>query len=138
VTATSATTGTSRILRFPAADPAEAEAHFTRRLAFETDCSDVHDDLALGADGFVVLDVRAAEAYGAGHIPGAVSLPHQTIDERTASLLPRNALFVTYCAGPHCNAATQAAGKLAALGYPVKEMIGGFDYWCRDGYHVET
>jgi rhodanese-related sulfurtransferase len=135
---TSSTTTASRILRFPAADPAQAQEHFTRRLAFETDCSDVHYDLALGAEGFVVLDARSAEAYAAGHVPGSISMPHNTINERTAALLPRHTLLVTYCAGPHCNGATQAAGKLAALGYAVKEMIGGFDYWRREGYDVEA
>jgi rhodanese-related sulfurtransferase len=44
---------------------------------------------------------------------------------------------VTYCAGPHCNASTHAALRLAELGVPVKEMLGGFDFWVRDGYPVE-
>ena len=111
-------------------------AHFNRRLAFETDCSDVHYDLAMGGDGFVVLDARSADDYAAGHVPGAISMPHGTINERTAANLSRNVLVVTYCWGPHCNAATQAAAKLAALGWQVKEMIGGIDGWRREGYEV--
>jgi rhodanese-related sulfurtransferase len=65
-------------------------------------------------------------------------MPHATIDEHTAATLDRDALVVTYCWGPHCNGATQAAAKLAGLGFRVKEMIGGFDYWCREGYDIET
>ncbi len=63
-----------------AAPSSEAEAHFSSRLGFETDCWDVHDALSRGgAADFVVLDVRGANAYKAGHVPGAVSLPHGDI-----------------------------------------------------------
>jgi rhodanese-related sulfurtransferase len=130
------TTLASRVLRFPAAEPAAAQAHFEGRLAYETDCSDVHYELAMHGDdpGFVVLDARSAEDFAAGHVPGATSMPHSTITDETAAFLPRDRLVVTYCWGPHCNGATQAAAKLAALGFRVKEMIGGFEYWCREGY----
>jgi rhodanese-related sulfurtransferase len=135
VTGTMSTT-TSRVSRFDAAAPADAARHFARRLAFETDCSDVNHDLVTGATGFVVVDARSRDAYDAGHVPGAISLPHATIDAATTASLAHDAVVVTYCAGPHCNAATQAAGKLAALGFSVKEMLGGWDYWVRDGYDV--
>jgi rhodanese-related sulfurtransferase len=132
-------TTASRVLRVRAADPATAHAHFAARLTFETDCSDVHADLATrGRDlGFVVLDARSADDYAAGHVPGAISMPHATITAETAAALPRDQLVVTYCWGPHCNGATQAAAKLAALGFSVKEMLGGIEYWCRDGYETE-
>jgi rhodanese-related sulfurtransferase len=132
------TLAASRVLRFPAAGPDAAHAHFARRLAFETDCSDVHYELALHGDdpGFVVLDARSAEDYAAGHVPGAISMPHGSINDATAAFLPRDQLVVTYCWGPHCNGATQAAAKLAGLGFRVKEMLGGYEYWCREGYDV--
>jgi rhodanese-related sulfurtransferase len=137
VTATGARTATSsRVLRFPSATPDAAAAHFRSRLAYETDCSDVHADLASGVTGFVVVDARAAADYAAGHVPGAISLPHATIDPDGVAGLDPDTLVVTYCWGPHCNGATQAAAKLAALGFRVKEMIGGFDYWGREGYEV--
>ncbi len=87
--------------------------------------------------GFVVLDARSTDDYAAGHVPGAISMPHGTITAETAALLPLGQLVVTYCWGPHRNAATQAAAKLAALGFSVKEMLGGFEYWCREGYEIE-
>ena len=136
---TAVTTTASRVLRVPAAGPAAAHAHFAARLAYETDCSDVHADLATHAhdQDFVVLDARSAGDYAAGHVPGAVSMPHATITPETVAALPRDQLIVTYCWGPHCNGATQATAKLAALGFAVKEMLGGFEYWCRDGYETE-
>jgi rhodanese-related sulfurtransferase len=46
-------------------------------------------------------------------------------------------VVVTYCWGPGCNAATKGAARLAALGFRVKEMIGGIEYWRREGHPVE-
>ena len=120
-----------------AADPAEAAAHFARRLRFETDCSDVHADLEAGVSGVVVLDVRAAAAFAAGHVPGARNLPTATISSETTADLPRDAVLVTYCWGPHCNGATKAAARLATLGFRVKEMLGGVAGWAAEGFQFE-
>jgi rhodanese-related sulfurtransferase len=121
----------------PAASPAAAAEHFTARLRFETDCADVHADLAAGVSGVVVLDARSVDAYAAGHVPGARNLPHREISPATTSDLPRDAVLVTYCWGPHCNGATRAAAKLAALGFPVKEMLGGVTGWKAEGFTLE-
>ena len=120
----------------PAAPPAEALAHFQKRLTFETDCWDVHVALAAKHPGFVVLDVRSAEAFAAGHVPGAVSLPHRRIHERNLAAHSADTLFVVYCSGPHCNGADKAAVALARLGRPVKKMIGGFTGWNDEGFEL--
>ena len=119
-----------------AAPPSEALAHFEKLLAFETDCWDVHAALAAGHPGFVVLDVRSAEAFAAGHVPGAASLPHRRINEKNLAAHPGDALFVVYCSGPHCNGADKAAVALARLGRPVKKMIGGFTGWNDEGFEL--
>jgi rhodanese-related sulfurtransferase len=120
----------------PAAEPAEALAHFQRLLAFETDCWDVHAALGAGHAGFVVLDVRSPEAFAAGHVPGAVSLPHRRINERNLAAYPADVLFVVYCAGPHCNGADRAGVALARLGRRVKKMIGGITGWKDEGFDL--
>ena len=120
----------------PAAPAAEALAHFEKLLAFETDCWDVHAALSAGHAGFVVLDVRSVEAFAAGHVPGAVSLPHRRITEKNLAAHPAEALFVVYCSGPHCNGADKAAVALARLGRPVKKMIGGFTGWNDEGFEL--
>ena len=128
---------TGRIRRVEPAPTDVAVAHYAHRLAVETDCSDVHHDLGLGDQDIVVIDARSTEAFASGHVPGAVNIPHADIDATTAAAaIPAGAIAVTYCAGPQCNASTLAALRLARLGYPVKEMLGGWDYWCRDGYPV--
>jgi rhodanese-related sulfurtransferase len=120
----------------PAAAAADALAHFQRLLAYETDCWDVRAALAAGHSGFVVFDVRSPEAFAAGHVAGAISLPHRRINERNLSAYPADVLFVVYCAGPHCNGADRAAVALARLGRPVKKMIGGITGWRDEGFDL--
>jgi rhodanese-related sulfurtransferase len=123
----------SLVSQFPAALPADALAHFSHRLAFETDCSDVNHALQNGEQDFVLLDVRNAAAFARGHVPGALNLPTREIDVRRMAQFAPGTLFVVYCAGPHCNGVHRAAAKLAALGLPVKEMIGGVTGWLDEG-----
>ncbi|MGW3853917.1 rhodanese-like domain-containing protein [Micromonospora arida] len=122
----------------PPADPATAAAHFRNRLSVETDVSDVHADLSARTPGLVVVDSRGAAAWAQGHLPGAVHLPTAEIATRAADLIPPGSAVVTYCWGPGCNGATRAALEFARLGHPVKEMLGGFEYWAREGLPVVT
>ncbi|MFA1549623.1 rhodanese-like domain-containing protein [Actinomadura chokoriensis] len=122
----------------PAATPAEARRHFAARLAFETDVSDVAADLAAKAPGIVVADTRSAESWAQGHVHGAIHLPTAEIAERAGDLIPDGVTVVVYCWGPGCNGAHKAALEFAKLDRPVKEMIGGFEYWAREGFPVET
>lgn len=128
----------SDVTAIPAAAPNQALEHFERLLSFETDCWDVHAALARREAGFVLLDVRDPEAFAAGHLPGAVNLPHRRIHERNVVPYPADTLFVVYCAGPHCNGADKAAVRLARLGRPVKKMIGGVEGWKDEGFKLAT
>ncbi|TFV86320.1 rhodanese-like domain-containing protein [Blastococcus sp. CT_GayMR16] len=118
--------------------PADAAAHFARRLAVETDVSDVAAALETGTPGFVLLDSRSVPAWDQGHVPGAVHLPGREIAARAENELDRSVPVVAYCWGPGCNGATRAALALALLGFRVREMIGGFEYWAREGFPVES
>ena len=121
-----------------AAEPATAAAHFADRLQFETDVSDVHDALHETPDALVLVDSRGQAAWDQGHVPDALHLPTPYIADRATGLIPRDVLVVTYCWGPACNGATRAALEFARLGYRVKEMIGGYEYWVREGLPVTT
>lgn len=120
----------------PAATPERALAHFEALLELETDCWDVNGALSAGHPGFVVLDVRSPLLFAAGHVPGAINLPHARINERNLAAYPAGTLFVVYCAGPHCNGADRAAIRLARLGRPVKKMIGGVAGWLDEGLQL--
>ena len=119
----------------PAASDSALE-HFSRLLEFETDCWDVHHAISNQRQDFVLLDVRSEPAFAAGHVAGAVSLPHQKITEQNLAEYPDDTLFVVYCAGPHCNGADKAAIRLAQLGRPVKKMIGGVSGWLDEGFEL--
>ena len=124
----------NEVTRIPAGASSEAAAHFEARLEWETDCWDVHEALGGGDPGFVLVDVRGPEAFRAAHIPGAVNIPHRRLTEDTLASYPMETLFVVYCAGPHCNGACRAAARLARLGRPVKEMLGGVTGWQDEGF----
>jgi rhodanese-related sulfurtransferase len=133
------TTTVNPVLRVAPAAPADAVAHFRAGLAFHTDVSDVAAALDTGGDpGFVLVDSRSTEAWDQGHIPGALHLPTALVPEQAGQLLDRSVPVVTYCWGPACNGAARAALALAELGYQVKEMLGGFEYWVREGLAFET
>lgn len=118
-------------------DPARI-AHFAARLRFETDVSDVHAAMHSQPPGLVLVDSRGQQAWDQGHVPGALHLPTALIPDRAPALIPAEASVVTYCWGPGCNGATRAALALARLGYDVREMIGGYEYWVREGFAVQT
>ncbi|WP_330300164.1 rhodanese-like domain-containing protein [Streptomyces sp. NBC_00503] len=128
----------SAVLSVPAADPVHAAAHYAARLAFEADVSDVRADLLAGVSGVVVVDSRSDASWDQGRIPGALHIPTARITELAPSLIAPGTTVVTYCWGPGCNGATRAALAFARLGYQVKEMIGGFEYWVREGFAFET
>ncbi|MES2609610.1 MAG: rhodanese-like domain-containing protein [Pseudomonadota bacterium] len=131
------TSSPSAVGAIPAAPSAAALAHFEAAFTFEADCWDVHDAMDRGVQDFVLLDVRSHALYEAGHVPGAVSLPHAKIIESKMAAYAPGTLFVVYCAGPHCNGAHRGAVRLARLGRPVKLMIGGVTGWLDEGFSLE-
>lgn len=122
----------------PAALSHLALAHFEARLTFEADCWDTHAAMKAGQMDFVLVDVRSPTMYEQSHIPGAINLPHGKMIKRRMEAWPADTLFVVYCAGPHCNGANKAAVRLAALGRPVKELIGGMTGWADEGFDYAT
>ncbi|MBI5784073.1 MAG: rhodanese-like domain-containing protein [Rhodocyclales bacterium] len=110
--------------------------HYANKLAYEIDSWDLK--VALDArERVIVIDARSAQAYAAEHIPGAISLPHRTMNEDTTATLDRSALVVTYCDGIGCNASTKGALNMTKIGFRVKELMGGLDWWKRDGHPTE-
>ena len=120
------------------ASSAQALDHFEREFTFETDCWDVHDAMQSATPGFVLVDARSPAAYAQGHVPGAVNIPHGKIIASRMNVYPQDTVFVTYCAGPHCNGAARAAVRLAQLGRPVKRMNGGVTGWRDEGFALAT
>ena len=122
----------SAVLEFWHTGTGRNRVHDGRQLRFHTDSWDLAVDLA----GIFVIDARAHDAYAAGHIPGAISFPHREMSIETAAQLDRSLVYVVYCDGIGCNGSTKGAYKLARLGFRTKELLGGLDWWRRDGHPV--
>jgi rhodanese-related sulfurtransferase/DNA-binding transcriptional ArsR family regulator len=83
----------------------------------------------------VILDVRPAEEFAAGHIPGALSVPLDQLDV-ALSRLPKRAEIVAYCRGPYCVLAPQAVQRLRANGYKARRLAEGLPEWRLAGLPV--
>lgn len=128
----------SLVLAHPAPAPENSATFMAAKLAYHTDAWDVAEDLRAGVNAIVVVDTRSSEAYLRGHVPGAISFPHRSMSASSTATLDRSKVYVCYCDGIGCNGSTQGAYKLAQLGFQVKEMLGGLDFWRRDGWPVAT
>jgi rhodanese-related sulfurtransferase len=109
---------------------------YQRKLSYEMDSFDVYDAVERG-EPIVVVDGRSSSAFAEEHIPGAVSLPHREISFNSTEALDKSKVYVCYCDGIGCNASTKTALKLLTLGFQVRELIGGLDWWKRDGYATD-
>ncbi len=114
-------------------DPAKAREFFEAKMAFTT--GPVELERMMKNKEVNVVDVRAAEDYAGGHIPGAVNLPK----DQWASMngLRKDKINVLYCYSQVCHLAATAAVEFAGKGYPVMELDGGWRWWKDDGFDVE-
>jgi rhodanese-related sulfurtransferase len=118
----------------PAIDSRAIE-YFAAKLRYETDPSDVAAALAAG-ERFAFIDTRGHRSWHQGRARGAAHIPRAEIAERAPREIPLDVPVVVYCWGPACNGATRSAIEFLKLGYTVREMIGGFEYWAREGLGV--
>jgi rhodanese-related sulfurtransferase len=110
--------------------------HYENKLAFEMDPSDLFDALNNGIK-VIALDARKAFGFEAEHIPNAINIPHREMTIESTKHLDKEVLYVTYCDGIGCNASTRGALNMTKLGFKVKELMGGIEWWKFDGYATE-
>ncbi|MBL8043585.1 MAG: hypothetical protein JNL86_11775 [Nitrospira sp.] len=114
-------------------DPAKAKEFFEAKMAFTT--GPVELERMMKNKEVNVVDVRAAEDYAEGHIPGAVNLPKDQWHSFTG--LRKDKINVLYCYSQVCHLAATAAVQFAEQGYPIMELDGGWRWWKDDGFDVE-
>jgi rhodanese-related sulfurtransferase len=127
----------SFVLETAAAEPEDAAIHFQSKLTLETDAWDVKTDMERGRSDFIVIDTRSPADFEARRIAGAINLPYRTMNAQTTAHLPKDKVLVTYCWHTGCNASTKGALKLASLGFRVKALVGGLEYFIKEGGRVE-
>jgi rhodanese-related sulfurtransferase len=107
--------------------------HYEDKLAFEMDPSDLFDAQSKN-EKIIAVDARREEAFGEEHIPSAINIPHRRMNDESTLHLDRQIIYVVYCDGIGCNASTKGALNMTRLGFKVKELIGGLEWWKRDGF----
>ncbi|HEX6532320.1 MAG TPA: rhodanese-like domain-containing protein [Nitrospira sp.] len=115
-------------------DPVKAREFFENKMAFTT--GPVELERMMKAGTVNIVDVRAADDYAKGHIPGAVNLPKESWSSLQGLLKDRT--NVLYCYSLVCHLAASAAVRFAGEGFPVMELDGGWRWWQDDGFDVET
>ena len=116
-------------------DPARARAYFEDKLAFTTGPVELDRWIKSGEDNLVIVDVRAAEDYAKGHIPGAISVPKEQWSNTQG--LAKDKTNVVYCYNQQCHLGANACVRFSAAGYPVMELDGGFETWKENELDVE-
>ena len=110
--------------------------YYESKLAFEMDPSDLFDALNNG-EMIIAVDARKVFAFEAERIAGAINFPHREMTIENTQHLDKELTYVVYCGGIGCNASTKGALNLTKLGFKVKELIGGLQWWKIDGYATE-
>ena len=85
----------------------------------------------------VLLDIRPIEEFNSGHIPGALSVPLETLSAMIKTL-PKNKVYIAYCRGPLCVFADDAVSILNKKGYKAKRLEEGFPDWKLKGLPIYT
>ncbi len=114
----------------------EQITHYENKLKYEIDSWDLSESMKNDED-IITIDTRSPEAYAKEHIPTAINIPHKTMSQESTVHLDKNSLYITYCDGIGCNASTKGALNMTKLGFNTKELLGGLDWWERDGYATE-
>lgn len=115
---------------------------FQEEINFTTNPHDVKQSIDKQDKTITIIDVRSAKDFAEGHIPGAINIPYEKHNgfhgnETEFKGLRKDGYNVIYCYELLCNLAKNAAIKFASLGYPVKEMQGGYNAWKEKGNAIE-
>lgn len=116
-------------------NPEQAKQYFAQKMAFTTGPVEVAHQIKEQSD-LVIIDVREAEDFRKGHVPGAINLPY----DKWSSLdgLRKDALNILYCYSQTCHLSATAAVEFAGKGFSVMEMDGGFEAWKKNDLEIEN
>ncbi len=116
-------------------NPVKALEYFQNEMAFTTGPIELDREIRQHPKDIVIVDVREAEDYAEGHVPGAINLPHDRWN--TFEGLDKNKQNIVYCYSLVCHLAKKAAVHFAREGYPVMELDGGMRSWREHDLPVE-
>ncbi|SRR5258708_171702 len=106
-------------------------SYFETKIEAEWGPYDLKHALDERPQDIVVLDTRASDAFQEEHLPQAINIPTQELEQRLSEL-PKNKEIVPYCWTMTCHLATRAALILARQGFRVHELAGGIGTWKKE------
>lgn len=115
-------------------DPVQAKEFFEKKMTFTLGPVEVHYDQEDNVP-MNIIDVRRAQDYEKGHVPGALSLPEEKWE--TLKGLSKDKPNIVYCYSTVCHLAAKACVYFAGQGFSVMEMDGGFQGWKENGLRIE-
>ena len=111
----------------------KAKEFFLNKLSFMTNSKELHKNIQNNVDDINIIDVREYDDYIDGHIPFAIHIPLNSLEEHLV-MLHKDRINVVYSYCPYCKMALHAAYQIAQKGFPVMALAGGYKIWCKMGY----
>lgn len=110
-------------------ETSSAEDFFTKRLAYTLGPVELKNFIEKG--GIKIVDVRLRADYDISHIPGAISIPKNDLEENLTKL-SKDEISIVYCYNQQCHLGDSACLILSEYGYPTMLLEGGFDTWVNE------
>jgi len=114
-------------------DKNKAKEFFLEEISFLVGPYELEDLIKNKIDEINIVDVRKYDDYIDGHIPYAIHVPYDSLEEHFV-MLEKNKVNIVYCYNNFCKLASKAAYKLAKEGYPVQVLHGGYKTWEKFGF----
>lgn len=111
----------------------KAKEFFLEKLSFEMSPKELEENIRNNIEEINIVDVRAYDDYIDGHIPFAIHVPLNNLDEHLV-MLEKDKINIVYSYCPFCKLAQKAAFMMAEKGYPVMVMCGGYRIWKDYGF----
>lgn len=122
----------NKILTF---DSSKAKDYFLKEISFKTSPNELHENIKSDIKDINIIDVRAYDDYIDGHIPFAIHIPIDSLEEHLV-MLEKDKVNVVYTYCSLCKRADKAAYVIAEHGYPVTVLMGGFKAWQKMEYDI--
>ncbi len=114
-------------------DSGKAKEFFLSKISFETSPNELSQFINTDIDNYNIVDVRTYDDYIDGHIPYAIHVPFDSLEEHLV-MFNKDRINIVYSYCPYCKLAYKAAYEIAQKGYPVRVLAGGYKIWCKKGF----
>ena len=111
----------------------KAKDFFLEKISFEISPRELEKHIKENIEDFNIVDVRNYDDYIAGHIPFAIHVPLDTLEEHLV-MFDKDKVNIVYSYCPYCKKAAYAAFAIAEKGYPVMTLCGGYKIWDEIGF----